>query len=861
VISIVPVVSLAAQEPEGEFFVGRPFGVGKMTLHFDKAPALPLDSPVWFTEKDNRALYPVFERTGMRVSTTQHATGPTSLTAYFLFRGDEPLRVGIVTDMGFTWGVEPTKDDDAHDKLLRAWWSRYTAAARNVAASGAYQPLMENYLTNMLGRRLGLDATKLPLAFSRYDAADKFLAVMTGAESVRIAAQADVLLEKDEAVQPADQPLPKPVQSPPVRFPTLEDKIEIEPIADHVPVECFYVRCGSFANFSWLRKNVDQWGGKVRQIASVRGLDYGLTRRIERQLALRETALTKLLGGTVVSDVAIIGTDTFLREGAAIGVIFETRSDAALRLQITQQRQETLAAESDASQRIVEIHDQKVSLLSTPGNEVRSFWAVDGKYHLVTTSQTIARRFLEAGQGKGSLGHATEFRWARTIMPVADNHTVFTYLSDPFFRQLVSPHYRVEMTRRTRAAGEGDLVQLAQLAASAEGSSAKTIDQLVAGGFLPETFGNRPDGSSVVLDGDRMVDSLRGAYGSFLPVPDVEIEKVTLAERNAYDEFARMYARLWRRMDPTIIGLKRRVLDNGKKERLIFDVHITPYAREHYGMIANWLPKADEKRWAVIPGDIALAEVNILGQKYVLGVRDCVPHFAIRDGKVHYSGPRDDDAPLYLAVSDPGKTEGASLNLLGSPVGDPGTKDESGNVRVTAIFGEAWMRARAAVAVVAFKKKILDEVVPHAEFVPAERSAKARLRVGDLASTGVAASINAEGYIRARKVSAGNVFLFHALMQQLHISGDDVQDVAEQLLHARPICPLGGEYKLAGGFTNVNRWQSTAWKGASLYRENHVPKGFRTPLLDWLAGLSLEFNIDNTTLSTHIELDVRPGDE
>jgi len=407
-------------------------------------------------------------------------------------------------------------------------------------------------------------------------------------------------------------------------------------------------------------------------------------------------------------------------------------------------------------------------------------------------------------------------------------------------------------------------VRLAQLAAKAEGSSAKTIDQLVAGGFLPGKFGIRPDGSRVVLEGDRMVDSLRGAYGSFLPVSDVEIEKVTRAESNAYHKFARIYARLWRRMDPTIIGLKRRILEEGKKERLIFDVHITPYAREHYEMIARWLPKADEKRWATVPGDIASVEANIFGQKYALGMGDFVPHFAISDGKVHYSGLRDEDDPIYLAASDPWKdpkkSDGPSFHII-RPRSKQGTPDKSGISRVSTILGAGWMRARADVAVVARSKKILKEVYPYAEFIPAERPAKARLRVGDLAGTGVAASINAEGYIRARKVSAGNVFLFHALMQQLHVPGHDAKDVAEQLLHARPVCPLGGEYKMEDSSTNVNRWQSTAWKSRSLYREKHVPEGFRTPLLDWLAGLSLEFNIDNTTLSTHIELDVRPGEE
>ena len=89
----------------------------------------------------------------------------------------------------------------------------------------------------------------------------------------------------------------------------------------HVPEECFYVRCGSFRNFLWLKSAIDDWGTNVRDIVSVRGLDFRIGPRIERQLALKETVLSKLFGDTVVSDVVILGTDTFLKEGPAIGIL------------------------------------------------------------------------------------------------------------------------------------------------------------------------------------------------------------------------------------------------------------------------------------------------------------------------------------------------------------------------------------------------------------------------------------------------------------------------------------------------------------------------------------------------------------
>src|SRR5262249_12367527 len=149
------------------------------------------------------------------------------------------------------------------------------------------------------------------------------------------------------------------------------------------------------------------------------------------------------------------------------------------------------------SERSIEIAGHKVSLIATPDNRVRAFYAVDGDFHLVATSQTIVRRFFEAGTGKESLADLKEFHYARALMPLAREDTLFVYLSDPWFRLLVSPEYRVEMTRRMQAEAEIELVHLARLAARAEKQPAETLDQLIAGGFLPRSLGRRPDGSRV----------------------------------------------------------------------------------------------------------------------------------------------------------------------------------------------------------------------------------------------------------------------------------------------------------------------------------------------------------------------------
>jgi hypothetical protein len=139
-------------------------------------------------------------------------------------------------------------------------------------------------------------------------------------------------------------------------------------------------------------------------------------------------------------------------------------------------------------------------------------------------------------------------------MPLSRNDTVFAYFSPEFFHNLLSAPYQIELERRLRSTVEIELVQIARLAARGEGKPAETIDELVAAGYLPEGFGQRADGSKLVVEGPALGDSLRGGAGSFLPVPDVTVERATPAELADYQQFAAAYKTSWGAMDPIVAG-------------------------------------------------------------------------------------------------------------------------------------------------------------------------------------------------------------------------------------------------------------------------------------------------------------------
>ncbi|HUG93615.1 MAG TPA: hypothetical protein VML55_22435 [Planctomycetaceae bacterium] len=842
---------------------GEPYGVAVVRV------AAPSGDLTWYPDRSSvrissaprRALYPVVTaRTEPRTG-----TAPAQMTAVevrILFPGSEPFELELTFRDGSVVRetVRPAADAAVHQRELRTWWKWYIDASRDARFAGAVLAT-ENYLLSMLARRLGFpDPGPMPAWTANQDF-DQILGLLSGAESVRLAMQRDTFLNATQRREQPTESLPAAVIPPSVPIPDVPEDVAVEPIARRVPAECFYVRTGSYANFVWLRDRLDEWGGQVRSLASLRGFDYGIRGRLERQLALHETILARALGGTVISDVAVIGTDTFVREGPSIGVLFEARNGDLLSEQLELLREEAAEDEPAARFTTEEVAGREVSLLSTPDNRIRSFYAVDGRYHLVTTSRTIVRRFFEAGAGRDSLAELKEFRHARNLMPLSRGDAVFVYVSDPFFRQLISPAARVEMTRRAQAASELELVELARLAARAEGQPADSIAQLVAAGFLPPDFETRPDGSRAVLAEGRLQDSARGARGCFLPVADVEVAAVTPSEVKAYGEFARAYRALWERVDPVVVGIQRRPAAKPGRERVVLDVHITPYARQPLGFLAAFLPPPSNERVADVPDDIASLQVRLPGYLFgntrqsglaFAGFRDFSPAFELRNGAVDPPRPADRDTHAYL-----GSQREDFLAWLDARR-DWNTADEEGYIRHPDGRGvlSGWARRHNDFATVSPRKEVLEQVTPHLRIEQADRPAQIRLRIADLQRRLIAPFLTAHGYVQARKASGTNARFLDTLIDQLQVPAADARRQAETILDARLVCPLGGEYELTRPAKGFAEWSSTVWAEPSLSAVNAVPADYRFDVLDWFHGLDLEFSIDRTTLETRIELEL-----
>ena len=875
------------QPPQEEIIAaaGSPFGVGKLTIMLPRGAAVSSDPGNEYTlaEKNGRALYSAFSQGPVRGLLREILDRPQSVAVYFLFKGDAPLELTLYSPEAVDRQVVPQNDANLHARLLSEWWREYSARSRpfvellgqispvplRTGHSDEYPHVVDTYLTAMLSRRLSLPMPEenQPLFGARPSDIGQAAGLLAGTEAARAKMEREIMLSADANADAADQPLPRPVQMTALEELPPPGEIKIEPIAAHVPAECLYLRFGNFTNYQWFRTRLNDWGGDLRNLISARGVNYNMNAKLERQIVLHETALSALLGPTVISDVALIGDDTFFREGAAFGMLFQARNNFGLSSDFYRQRSEALKNEPDCTEKKVEIAGHTVSFLSTPDNRVRSFYAIDGDFHFVTTSRTLVERFYAAGKGQNALADAPDFRLGRKILPLDRDDTVFAFLSEELFRNLGSPAYQIEMTRRLRSVTEIGLVEMALLAAQAEGVQATTIEQLVAGGYLPKALLQNSDGSRLVLEKDGSVsDSLRGPEGSFVPVPDMPFTAVTRSEADAYGKFADAFQRQLGRMDPIVAAVKQLGIENDR-ERVQIAARMLPLAPQHYSLAMRLLGPAERQRIAPVPSDMLTVEGvvsgNILtlvrsfiptiapqqpGGPYhlALGVRNVDAPYDLRDGQLELRGGLLGSVPFYLAAwPNPG-----ILGLLGIGRADS-PRDPDGYVQSRLM----WERQMGPLTVASPRQEVLADVSPQLKIVDAARPAQLWLHVGDVTQSKLTQFSNALGYSRARNITLGNTHFLHLLTTQLGVAPEQALSVSERLLQAGLISPVGGKYELVKPEGEFPFWTSTALtndgRGGPL---DAVPEGFHSPPLDWFRGLDAELAVEQAKLSLDAEI-------
>jgi hypothetical protein len=861
---VVLTARIAEARVEAEALVGRPFGVGQVSI---TGLDVAIDANrVFIEEKNGRVFYPAVTQGVLGRIIGQILGGPTDrptggVTIYFLFRGDEPLELTVYTPQAVPLAVQPRADNPRRfERDLLLWWRQYNLYWRGERAEDNHPPLVSTYLTAMLAQRIGLEPPLIERLQAQEASATttQSLELMLGMERLRLDALKNTMLGRGDFGERANQPLPPEPTWSPLALPAGAPAVEIEPIAMHVPHDWFYVRFGRFSNYLWLNHLLEEYGGDISSMVTLRSYLAPMNKRVQNQLGLEQNVLGELLGGQVISDVALVGRDTFSREGAAMGILFQAINSRILKDDLSQQRQRAFDRNKDAgaAAQTLTINGREVSFFSTPDNRLRSFYAVDGNYHLVTTSRAMVEQFLGLDNGRGSLGASAEFRYARQGMPTSRNDTVLVYFSSVFFQGLFSPQYQVELERRMKSVTDIELFMLARLAARGERVRGDRLEDLAEAGLLPRGFGRRPDGSEPLPSGHDVVDSRRGARGTFLPIPDVKISGITRGEAARLDALNVQLAGQWRRMDPLLIGIQRTALDDKGRERIVIDGNIAPLDEGKYGWVLSMLGPPTRQMITPAQGDVVSIQAAVRGGALLpripphhlfLGIQDVPPLTDIPTSGLLQT--------LNLLRSTPGYIgswpAAGFLDLLPFNLGGT-VPDPNGFSRLP--FG-LWRRQGGGLSVLSFDPQLLADVTPQLRVVDSEIEAQLRLHVEDLSQSKIRPWITSLYHQRGLAASAGNSRFLTLLAQQLHVPIDQAKITAEDLLDAKLVCPLGGEYQLVEDLNGgLKSWQSTAWAKRN---GSTIPEDFEPPLLRWFRGLDAHVTKVGDQLSTRLELDMQ----
>ena len=339
--------------------------------------------------------------------------------------------------------------------------------------------------------------------------------------------------------------------------------VELDPLGSSIPFDQHAV---FFPSFSSLLRVADQIAGDAAPLVQFfdgRSQNMRVRERYEQQMCLELDGLARTFGSQFVESVALTGSDTYLRTGSDVAVLFQGNRTAVLSMM----RAKVEAAAQDWAVEAVELDMVGTSVLSavSGGRELSVYLAATDSAVIVANSAVQMRRLLETAAGThASLDSLHEYQWFRNRYPLAKGEgaeDAFAVVSDAAIRRWASPHWRIATSRRTKAAavlGDADAWRLGHgMGIFAEDEARGEIGVL--------------GGGSISYESGFAMDETYGRLSFLTPIAELEIGRVSEAEKAGYESWRRNYERAWTAsFDPIAIQL------DVAEETLDLDVTLVP---------------------------------------------------------------------------------------------------------------------------------------------------------------------------------------------------------------------------------------------------------------------------------------------
>lgn len=348
---------------------------------------------------------------------------------------------------------------------------------------------------------------------------------------------------------------------------------EVSPLSKCIPVDQWMVNFRSLNALLEVMETSEWWLAHLTKQSSLSAQAMPSPGRFQAQLALATDPLTRPFYDLVVDEVALTGSDLYLREGSDVTALFRFKPTGQFEARMDQYLTQFEKAVAGAKRETGEYNGVKYVHLTSPERQVHVFAAYPRPdVHVRSNSQAAFCRVIDAMQGAAPdgtpvvrLGDTVEFRYIRAILP--DDPQLedgLVYLSDPFIRRITGPQVKLAELRRLVCYNHLRMIgHAACLHRTQTGRPPKDLADLVASGCAPAEFGKNeltcPEGGSYALsaDGWHGVCSRHGHALNMTPCCELPIEEVTAQEAEAYRAFVEQYESYWRTFfDPIVIRVK-----------------------------------------------------------------------------------------------------------------------------------------------------------------------------------------------------------------------------------------------------------------------------------------------------------------
>jgi hypothetical protein len=481
--------------------------------------------------------------------------------------------------------------------------SAFGKAAANLfdrRSSGAF----DNFASNRVRAQYGLKADPARTPRTRWESDDigRLMDTTTAMTSIQETLQIDralwlrTLKEKPTVSLASLKPPPLAQHPFDAMLRALKRPVPEEKLANAAPADFYYARLNDLSVFFRIVDQLDAWATPAVTALEGGGDDHAIAERTLTQLGLERSQLARTLGTAVVADLAIVGSDPYVREGSDVTILFRVKQKALFDGALANALQHHNEAHPADGASTVDAGGVLIRISRSSDGAVRQHRASVGDLEIVSNSLAATRHVLEAIAGRAPrLSDEPDWKYmmARTSDVPADG---LVYLGDRFIGEVIGPRQKILEARRQLALSELLVPGYAALLYGwFEGHAPASAAVLIDRGWLnPDELLHVADGAPIAFKPGRSARSAWGTSSAMTPLYDLPAPKlVTPAEQSAYEWFATSYQRNWRQyMDPVAIRLAI-TPDGPNALKLTADVRILPLVDDsEYNRISRMVGRA-----------------------------------------------------------------------------------------------------------------------------------------------------------------------------------------------------------------------------------------------------------------------------